>query len=101
MASQPEERSESGRRIERQPVSANVQFRAGTRRANVTVCDITKFGARIAGVFLVREDDHFFLKLPMLEPIEAHVVWVNDFEFGCEFERPLNDFVLEAALRHI
>jgi PilZ domain len=99
MASQPEFQTTSGRRVQRRPFDASVQFRAGNRRANVQVRNVSQLGARVAGVFLVREDEKFWIKLPSLEPVEARVVWVEDFEFGCEFVRPLNERVLEAILR--
>jgi PilZ domain len=98
MASQPQSQTSSGRRASRRPFDASVQFRAGTRRAQVQVRNISQLGARIAGVFLVRQDEHFWIKLPNLEPVEARVVWVEDFEFGCEFARPLNEVVLERIL---
>jgi hypothetical protein len=101
MASLPQDQNESGRRVERKPIAATVQFRAGTRRASVSVRDISQFGARVSGVFLVRQGDTFFLKLPSIEAIEARVVWVEEFEFGCEFTRPINDVVLESVLRAI
>lgn len=84
-----------GRRAERTAFECSVQFRSGTRRANVMVRDISRLGARISGVFLVHEDDRLFVKLGNLEPIEARVAWVSDFEFGCEFLRPLNEVILE------
>ncbi|HOB13493.1 MAG TPA: PilZ domain-containing protein [Novosphingobium sp.] len=99
MASEPQFQSTGGRRSDRHSFSAEVQFRAGNRRANVRVQDISKFGARIEGVFLVHEGDHFFVKLTGMESIEARVAWVEDFQFGCEFEKPLNDAVLDALLR--
>ncbi len=99
MASEPLFQNTGGRRSERVSFDAEVQFRAGTRRANVRVRDISKFGARVQGVFLVHEEDHFFIKLPGMESIEARVAWVEDFEFGCEFMKPLNDVVLEALIR--
>lgn len=61
--------------------------------------DISRFGARIAGVFLVQVGDHFFIRLPGLDSIEARVAWVRDFEFGCEFIQPLHEAVLEFRLR--
>lgn len=85
------------RRVNRVPFEAKVQFRAGNRRADVMVQDISKLGARISGVFLVREDDRFYLKIGTLEPIESRVVWVTDFEFGCEFLKPLSDVIAEAV----
>ena len=47
-------------------------------------------------MFLVRENDLFFLKLPIIAPIAARVAWVEEFEFGCEFERPISAAVLAA-----
>ncbi|MCC6925368.1 PilZ domain-containing protein [Novosphingobium sp.] len=89
----------SGRRADRRRYQASVQFRAGTRRANVQVQDISELGARISGVFLVHEGDHFYLKLASIEAIECKVAWVTDFEFGCEFIRPLNPVILDAITR--
>ena len=86
----------SGRRAERIGYSASVQFRVGNRRAEVHILDISRLGARISGVFLVHQDDRFFIKLGNLEPIEARVAWITDFEFGCEFVRPLNEAILDA-----
>lgn len=85
-----------GRRVDRKPFSATVKFRAGTKRAEVRVHDISALGARVSGFFLVRQGDRFFLKIGNLAPIEARVVWFNDFDFGCEFLRPLNQAVLDA-----
>jgi hypothetical protein len=99
MASQPEFEHANARRAERRPFKASVHFRRGERRANVEVRDITHLGARIAGVFLAHEGDRFWLKIASLEAIEARVAWVEDFNFGCEFDRPLSDIVLESILR--
>jgi hypothetical protein len=98
MASEPAFRSTGGRRSERRSWSVDVQFRSGTRRANVQVRDISQFGVRIQGVFLVHVSDRFFIKLPAMESIEARVAWVSDFEFGCEFLRPLSEVILESML---
>lgn len=100
MASQPQFEKADVRRAERKVFPATVHFRAGNRRANVEVRDISRFGARIGGVYLVNDGDHLWLKLASLEAIEAKVVWFEDFEFGCEFERPLSDIVLESILRN-
>jgi hypothetical protein len=99
MASQPQSDNASARRAERKPFKATVHFRRGERRANVEVLDITHLGARLAGVFLVREGDRFWLKIASLESIEARVAWVEEFQFGCEFDRPLSELILEAILR--
>ena len=96
METVPKFESVGGRRADRIGYQASVQFRAGNRRAEVRLNDISRLGARISGVFLVRQDDRFFIKLGNLEPIEARVVWITDFEFGCEFIRPLSEVILDA-----
>ncbi len=98
MPGQPLIQNEDDRRADRQPFAAVIQFRSGSRRADVKVTDISALGARIAGVYLVRPDDQIFLKLPMIEPIPARVAWVEEFEFGCEFARPLSAAVLDAII---
>ena len=96
MSIEPQFHSTGGRRADRYEFSAEVQFRSGMRRAAVQVRDISVLGARIAGVFLVHENDLIYLKLPMIEPIPARVAWTNTFEFGCAFERPLSGIILAA-----
>jgi PilZ domain len=96
MSGVPQFQVSGGRRVDRYAFSAEVQFRSGTRRAAVQVCDISTMGARVSGVFRVRVDDHIFLKLLMIEAIPARIAWANSFEFGCEFERPLSGPVLAA-----
>lgn len=99
MASQPDLERDNFRRAERVPFPATVQFRSGNRRANVEVRDISRFGARIGGVYLVSYGDVLWLKMEPLEAIEARVAWFKDFEFGCEFTRPLSEVVLDSILR--
>ena len=98
-ASEPEFQTTGGRRADRAPFDAAVVFRAGTRKATVKVRDISTLGARVSGVYLVHEGDRFFLTLPGLESIEARVAWVTEFEFGCEFMKPLNPVILENLMR--
>lgn len=87
-----------GRRVVRRTFHAEIQFRKGVKRAMVKVRDISQLGARIAGVFLVHAEEHFYITLPGLAPIEARVAWVAEFEFGCEFMQPLNPAILEALI---
>jgi PilZ domain len=99
MDSQPEIENDDLRRVARKAFPATVQFRSGNRRANVEVRDLSRFGARIGGVFLVQNGDSLWLKLGSLDSIEAKVVWFDDFEFGCQFNRPLSEVVLDSILR--
>ena len=99
MDSDPEFPSASGRKTDRKQFEVTVQFRAGTKRATIKLLDLSPRGARVQGVFLVREGDRFWLKLPSIEAVEARVAWVEEFEFGCEFLRPLSPLVFEAITR--
>lgn len=99
MDGDPVYRPGGGRKIERKHFEAMVQFRVGTKRAAVKLIDLSPYGARVQGVFLVKEGDRFWLKLAALEAIEARVAWVKAFEFGCEFLRPLSPVVFEAITR--
>lgn len=91
-------REPAARRSERWAWDAEVQFRSGTRRASVRLRDISPLGARIKGVFRVHEGDRFFVRFDGMESIEAKVAWVSEFEFGCEFARPLSPVILEALV---
>lgn len=99
MASEALFQNAGGRRSERLSYAAEVQFRSGTRRANVRLRDISTFGARVSGVFRVQVDDRFYVKLQGIESIEARVAWVEEFEFGCEFVRPLNEVILQSLIQ--
>lgn len=99
MSSEKLDKTISERRANRQTFDGFVQFRRGPRRANVKILDISALGARISGVYLVHRDDEIYLKLPMIESIPARVAWVEEFEFGCEFARPLSEVVLDAMIR--
>lgn len=70
--SQPKFHSTDGRRADRRSYDAQIQFRKGVKRAMVKLQDISQLGARVA--------------------------WVSQFEFGCEFLRPLNPVVLESII---
>lgn len=97
-ASQPD--PETGRSAERVPLRAAVQFRAGTRRCEVTVQDLSTHGARITFAQALRAGDQFYLKLPQLKSIEAEVVWVENFVAGCRFKRPLHPATFAAVIRN-
>lgn len=97
-AAHPDMRSVGNRRADRRSFYAEIQFRRGIKRAVVKLRDISELGARVNGVFLVHENDSFYLTLPGLAPIEARVAWVTAFEFGCEFMQPLNPVILESII---
>lgn len=87
------------RKAERIPIRAAVQFRAGARRSQVTVNDLSTHGARISFAHILRPGDRFFLKLPVIESIEAEVVWVDHFEAGCRFLKPIYPLMFDSIVR--
>jgi PilZ domain len=89
----------TGRKASRVPLRADVQFRAGSRRSQVTVNDLSTHGARISFAHILRSGDRFYLKLPVIEAIEAEVVWVDQFEAGCKFVRPIHPVMFETVVR--
>lgn len=97
-SSQPKFATTGGRRADRYRFDATVQFRSGQRRAAVKVRDISRFGARIAGVYRIHDDDRLFITLPGIAPVEARVAWVSEFEFGCEFLHPLNQAIIDSIV---
>lgn len=97
-ASRPKFRPLAGRRADRRTYFAEIHFRKGAKRAMVKLRDISELGARVDGVFLVHENDSFFLTLPGLSSIEARVVWVDQFAFGCEFMQPLSPVILDSII---
>ena len=94
----PDSTAASARRADRSAFNAEVEFRAGHRRAKVKVRDISTHGARISSIHLLHPGDTFYLKLPSLEAIEARVAWADEFELGCAFARPLYPAVLQTIL---
>lgn len=88
-----------GRQVERRSYEGAVQFRKGHTRVMVKIVDISTHGARLSAVHLLRQGDTFWLKLPLLEPQEATVAWVDEFIVGCRFVRPLHPSVLETIVR--
>ncbi len=98
LARQPRFNVTGGRKADRLALDAQVEFRAENRRAKVKIRDISTHGARISAIHLLRVGDRFFMKLPMLESIEARVAWADEFELGCEFMRLIHPSVLDTIL---
>lgn len=98
-SAQPENyRCPTVRAAKRVDFRAVVQFRAGSRRAEVKVLDISVEGARVSAVHSLRVGERLYLKLPRLEPIEGVVAWSKEFELGCRFVTPLHPAVFDMVV---
>ena len=84
-----------GRRADRRSFDAQIQFRKGNKRATVILRDISQFGARVAGVYLVQPDDRFFLTLP--GPIPALDSWEKMLPTAQRMAELLDGVVLDES----
>ncbi len=96
-AEQPD--SGESRRAPRAPASASVALRRGMSRSSADVLDLSASGARIRTIDPLVAGTRIWLKLPMVEPLESTVVWVDRFEAGCAFTSPLHPAVFQVVLR--
>lgn len=85
----PGERSEPGRRHDRQPTELMVRLRRGVTRTTVVLKDLTTHGARIEGIAKMQIDEALTVQLPGLKPKLAFVAWSDGHSVGLEFDRPL------------
>ena len=79
-----------GRRESREPVEMMARFRHNISSVTVMLQDITRGGARVAGVGNLTKDDAAFLMLPGLAPKMAFVAWSNGHGAGLEFAEALD-----------
>lgn len=81
---------EGRRGLPRQPMRMPGEMVAGDGwRAVCRVTDLTRFGARVHTATPMRRDTILWVTLPGQRPIRARVVWTDDLDAGCLFERPL------------
>jgi hypothetical protein len=84
--------SNGRRRSPRAPVSLDARLgRGGLDRALCKVTDISLHGARIHTYSSLRKGSMIWLTLPRLGQVAATIMWADDFEAGCQFQRPLDD----------
>lgn len=88
-----------GRSEERALVSASAQARSGMRRTVIEVKDLSPHGAKLETFEVLEVGTNIWLKLPLLEALEARIVWVNRFEAGCRFVKPLHPAVFQVVVR--
>lgn len=92
--------ADNQRRAERKPLDVRVEFRKRsyrTSRADLIDISSTGFLHDLSVTFSTGEA--IWLNLPGLETLEARVVRVDDFRIGCQFVRPIPDYVFEGWLK--
>jgi hypothetical protein len=89
----------STRREDRARLKGQVVCRRGPNRQVVELVDLSRTGVRIATMARLQPNERVWLKLPMLEPLEARIVWANGGEAGCEFLVPLHPAIFQVVSR--
>lgn len=83
----------------RSPVNAEVQLRrSGALNFMVEIHDLSEHGCRTEFVERPRIGETVWVKLGALAPLESTVRWVNGFQGGLEFRRPMDSRVLRDLL---
>lgn len=74
-------------------LSAGLRQR-GAATVTVRILDLSTHGFRIDTHLTMQVGTQIWLRLPGLESVPAHVVWVHGHSAGCAFDRPLHPAVL-------
>jgi hypothetical protein len=82
------------RRSPRAPLSLDGQI-GKSGRTLCKVIDVSRHGARLAIHSALKRGSTIWLILPELGQIAAHVRWSDDFSAGCEFEKPLDQALVD------
>ena len=88
----------------RQASRAEVTLGAGLRQrgasgVTIQIMDLSTHGFRAATHLELEKGTDVWLKLPGLESLHAHVVWMRGHLLGCQFVRPLHPAVLDMVVR--
>jgi len=87
------------RKSDRHPFESVVLVRRPGRRSQmIDARDIARHGCRLSFVDAPAVGEHLWVRLPGLEPIDAEVRWVRDFECGVSFETPIHEAVFALVL---
>lgn len=92
------EPNEEGRRAARASVKVSAGYREGHARCNVDIVDLSPTGAKVESHLRLQPNTVIWLKLPGVEAWQARVAWVDKFQAGCEFVRPLHPAVFDRVV---
>lgn len=90
-----------GRKASRAEVTLGAGLRQrGAGGVTIQILDLSTHGFRAATHLELEKGTDVWLKLPGLESLHAHVVWMRGHLLGCEFARPLHPAVLDMVVRN-
>jgi hypothetical protein len=88
---------ESRRRSKRVPISLDASV-GKTGRTLCKVIDLSSHGVRLATFSSMKRGSMVWLMLPEVGHVAVHVRWSDDFSAGCEFDKPLDQAVVDRLL---
>jgi hypothetical protein len=90
------------RRNQRVPVSADVTMRKpGQPNFRVRVLDASPSGCKVEFVDRPSENDRVWIKFDGLETMEAAVSWIEGFEMGLQFAKPIHPAVFDMLIARL
>ncbi len=73
----------------------------GATKFSIDVRDLSISGFRCDTSFTLKTGGRVWLTIPGIEPLEAQVMWRDQFQYGFAFTSPLHPAVLDhVALQH-
>lgn len=92
------ERTEK-RRWPRLPLAADVEFRRKREtHYTIPIHDLTPHGCRLASPESLLLNEMVWVQLPSLASLSAHVKWIESWQSGVEFERPMHPAVFDMMM---
>jgi hypothetical protein len=82
------------RRSPRAPISLDAQI-GKSGRTLCKVIDVSRHGVRLAVHSALRRGSTIWLMLPDIGHVAADVRWSDDFSAGCEFQKPLDQALVD------
>lgn len=93
--------AEDGRKAARKELHVGAGLRQrGAGGVTIQIVDLSTTGFRATTHLELMPGTDVWLKLPGLESLHAHVVWMRGHYLGCEFARPLHPAVLDMIVRN-
>ena len=95
-------RTPISRKSARVELRADVELRrAGHNNYRVHLYDMSPHGCKVEFVTRPKLDETVWVKIDGLESLEALVCWVNGFEAGVEFVRPIHPAVFDFLINRL
>jgi PilZ domain len=78
-------------------VAVDLRVPCGIRTKGYLI-DLSETGFRIECMSVLTKAQPLFLTIPTFAQLEARVVWVLEYTYGCEFVRPLHPAIYDHVL---